>query len=118
MKRIIITLFFISIGFVNTVLAQNLRVVGIVTATDTGETIPGAGVIEVGTTNGTVTDLDGVYRINCPSNCTLNFSALGFLPQNVAVQGRPVINVALSPDPDWQTRINSDKKLQLNKVHR
>lgn len=85
--------------------AQIIQVSGTVCAADNHETIPGAGVIQIASTNGTVTDLDGNYSIYCPSDCILNFSALGFISQDIAVEGRTIINVELKPDPDWMNAI-------------
>jgi len=44
-----------------------------------GQTIPGVNVVEKGTTNGTITDIDGVYRLNISKNdATLTFSYMGY----------------------------------------
>lgn len=44
-----------------------------------GQTLPGVNVVEKGTTNGTITDIDGVYRLNISKNdATLTFSYMGY----------------------------------------
>src|SRR5690554_1273994 len=64
------------------------------TVTDTqGLPLPGATVLEEGTTNGTVTDNDGNYRINVPIDATLVFSFVGMTTQQVAVNSQNQINV-------------------------
>ena len=50
--------------------AQNRTVSGVVSATS-GEALIGAGVVVKGTTNGTITDLEGRYSLNVPANAVL-----------------------------------------------
>ena len=60
-----------------TVLAQNITVRGVVTSATTNETLPGVNVLQMGTTNGTSTGLDGSYSLNVPPGSTLVFSFIG-----------------------------------------
>src|SRR5690554_1723992 len=61
-----------------------------------GESIVGVNIVEKGTTNGVITDVDGNYSINVSnSNATLNFSFIGFENQEVLVNDRHLINVTL-----------------------
>lgn len=71
-----------------------ITVTGRVTGED-GIGIPGASVLEKGTTNGTVTKLDGEYSLRVADNATLVFSFMGYTSQEVSVQGRTSINVTL-----------------------
>lgn len=64
----------------------------------TGEPLIGASVIEKGTTNGAITDIDGNYTISVSPNATLDFSYMGFITQSVAVNGRSAIDVVLEED--------------------
>ena len=65
----------------------------------TGEPVIGASVIVKGTSNGTVTDLDGNYTVqNVPEGATLVFSYVGYRTQNIAVAGKSQINVTLEED--------------------
>ncbi|MDR0976161.1 MAG: SusC/RagA family TonB-linked outer membrane protein, partial [Prevotellaceae bacterium] len=81
-------------------MAQNRQVTGVVVDA-TGETIIGASVVEKGNTgNGAVTDIDGRFRINVPTNATLTVSYVGYQPQDVALQGRVVVNVTLQEDAE------------------
>lgn len=50
-----------------------------------GEPIIGANVIVKGTTNGTITDIDGNFTLNVPSECILQVSYIGFNTQEVKV---------------------------------
>jgi len=71
-------------------------VTGTVTATD-GEPLIGVNILEVGTTNGAVTDIDGTYSISLTtSNPSLQFSYTGFTQQTIAVGSQSVINATLS----------------------
>lgn len=64
----------------------------------TGEPIIGANVVLKGTTNGTVTDIDGMYSLNAPSSGTLQISYIGYFTQEIAVSGKNAIDVKLVED--------------------
>ncbi|MDR0962555.1 MAG: TonB-dependent receptor [Mediterranea sp.] len=82
------------------VAAQNRQVTGVVQDA-TGETVIGASVVEKGNTgNGTVTNVDGRFSINVPTNGTLVISFVGYQPQEVALQGRVIVNVTLREDTE------------------
>ena len=76
---------------------QTRKAVGVVTD-KTGEAIIGANVVEKGTTNGTITDLDGKYVMEVSSNATLEFSYIGYMTQLQPVGGKNEINVNLKED--------------------
>ncbi|MAU26798.1 MAG: SusC/RagA family protein [Muricauda sp.] len=80
-------------------LAQNnIAVTGTVTDNQ-GQPLPGASVVLKGTTTGVQTDFDGNYALaDIPGSGTLVFSYIGFSTQEVPVNGRTVINVALEED--------------------
>lgn len=73
--------------------AQTIRVTGVVSDPD-GPTM-GASILQKGTTNGTVTDLDGNYSIQVPKDAVLLVSYVGMTTQEVAVNGRQFINITL-----------------------
>ena len=81
-----------------TALAQNITVKGSVKDASTGEGVPFASIQVKGTMTGTATDGDGNYSIDVPKNAILLFSSIGYLNQEVAVEGRTVINVILATD--------------------
>ena len=60
--------------------------------------LPGVNIVEKGTTNGTVTDIDGGYTISVSDGAVLVFSFVGYLTQEVAVGGRSVLDVSLQTD--------------------
>lgn len=51
----------------------------------TGEPIIGANVLVKGTTNGTITDIDGNFTLNVPTECVLQISYIGFNTQEIKV---------------------------------
>src|SRR5690606_3656869 len=64
-----------------------------------GEVMIGVSILEKGTTNGTVTDLDGSYTLMVEdASAVLVFSYVGYEAQEVAVNNQTVINVTLVPD--------------------
>lgn len=93
MKKLLVFLFCAIFGI--HAYAQNLTVKGKVTSKDDRQPLPGVSVVVQGTTNGTITNMDGQYTLSVPSNSTLVFSYIGMTAQNVEVNGRTTIDVAL-----------------------
>ena len=58
----------------------------------------GANVIEVGTTIGTVTDVDGNFRLRVEENSVIRVSYIGYLDQDVSTTGLTTIRVILKED--------------------
>jgi TonB-linked SusC/RagA family outer membrane protein len=79
-------------------LAQGQRVVTGTVIDSEGEPIIGVNVLEKGTGNGNITDIDGKYSIRVSSNATLTFSFIGYVSQEVAVNNRSVINISMKED--------------------
>ena len=77
--------------------AQNVRVAGQV-LDQSGEPVPGATVMVKGTATGVSAGADGTYTITVPSNATLVFTSVGYVNQEVPVNGRASINVSLATD--------------------
>lgn len=90
------TIYVLSLLLVSTMLfaQQQITVQGRVTDTD-NMGIPGVSIAIQGTTQGTITDIDGNYNLSAPSDATLIFSFIGFENQEIAVNGRTAINVVL-----------------------
>ena len=97
MKRItglfIFLLLFRPVSF-----TQEIEITGKVTSADDESALPGVSVVVGGTTLGVITDIDGIYKITAPTNATLVFSFIGMIPQEVSVEGRTEINIAMQPD--------------------
>ena len=69
------------------------------TVTDNaGEPLIGANVIEQGTTNGTVTDLDGSFKLEVDENATLVVKYLGYLEKEVSTTNQNKIDIVLEDD--------------------
>lgn len=79
-------------------LAQVRTVKGTVTAFDTKETLPGATIQVKGTTEGTVTDIDGNFTLKISeSKVILLFSYIGYKSQEVEVTNQAKVDVVLEP---------------------
>jgi TonB-linked SusC/RagA family outer membrane protein len=63
-----------------------------------GEPIIGANISAKGTTNGTITDINGEFSLNVSSNSTLVISYLGYLTQEILVGNNTTFNIALVED--------------------
>ena len=63
-----------------------------------GEPIIGANVVEKGTTNGTVTDMDGKFTLDVQDKGVLQVSYIGYLTQELSVSGKSSFNVIMVDD--------------------
>lgn len=68
------------------------------TVTSEGEPLIGASVVEKGTTNGTLTDVDGKFTLSVKENATIEVSYIGFTPKTFAVGQQTVFNVELKEE--------------------
>lgn len=75
---------------------QRITVKGVVKDAQ-GETIIGAGIVEKGTSNGTVSDVNGEFSLSVPVNSVLVISFLGYTQQQVTVSGE-IVNVTMVED--------------------
>lgn len=77
---------------------ENIVVIGKVIDADTGMPVPTANVIEKGTSNGVMTDFDGEFTIEVPSDAVLRVSYLGYATTEIAVNGRTEIEISLGSE--------------------
>lgn len=63
-----------------------------------GEPIIGANIIEVGTTNGTVTDIDGNFSLKVADNATIRVSYIGYVEQEINTAGKTNFHITLAED--------------------
>ncbi|MEP1984257.1 MAG: SusC/RagA family TonB-linked outer membrane protein, partial [Maribacter dokdonensis] len=78
--------------------SQTSTVSGVV-SDETGTPLPGASVVVTGTTNGTQTDFDGNFTLsNVPSNGTLSISYIGYVSQQISINGQSSITVSMEID--------------------
>lgn len=82
-----------------TVWAQNIQVKGTVVSGTDNEPLPGVNVVLKGNTGtGTITDIDGVFSLSVPSDAVLTVSYIGFVTQDVPVNGQSLLKVVLKED--------------------
>lgn len=104
MKKFLLLCF--SFFFVLSVWAQDRVVSGKVTSTEDGSALPGVNVVLKGTTNGTVTDTDGNFRLTIPATGgSLVFSFIGLQTQEVPIGDRSTIDVSLGLDVQQLTEV-------------
>ena len=92
-------LFLLLSFFALNLYAQQGNLTGTAIAASDKEPMIGLTVLVKGTTDGTVTDLDGNYTLtNVPKDATIVFSMIGYKTQEVKVNGKNVINVVMEDD--------------------
>jgi TonB-dependent starch-binding outer membrane protein SusC len=97
MRKFLLTIFMLSI-LLPVSWAQDRTITGKVTADD-GSTLPGVNVLQKGSTNGTVTDAEGNYRLTLSnSNGVLVFSFIGMATREIIIGQSSVIDVRLELD--------------------
>ncbi|MEX2595249.1 MAG: SusC/RagA family TonB-linked outer membrane protein [Anditalea sp.] len=80
-------------------ISQVIQVTGTVTSFSDGLGIPGVNILIKGTGTGTVTDVNGNYSIDAPNeDDILVFSSIGYTTQEIALNGRAVIDVIMEED--------------------
>jgi TonB-linked SusC/RagA family outer membrane protein len=96
MKRFVFVLsLLLFVGF-NLLQGQGVQVSGNVTSAEDGTALPGVSVVVRGTTIGAVTDFEGNYSITVPDeSATLMFSFVGMVTQEMALEGRTVIDLVM-----------------------
>lgn len=99
MKRLCVFLAGLVLVGISFAQAQTVRITGTVTSSEDGMPIPGVSVVVKGTTIGGITDPDGKYGLNVPSDAqTLIYSFVGLKTQEVAIGGRAIIDVVMEPE--------------------
>lgn len=63
-----------------------------------GDAIIGANILEKGTSNGTITDIDGNFTLSVSENAILQISYIGCVEQNISVKGKKTFNIQLKED--------------------
>ena len=87
--------------FSSEVLAQSLSISGKVIDKNSQEPVIGASVLIEGTSNGTITDLDGNFMLsNVPSKGSLVVSYIGYATQTLPINGRTSFSVVLAEDTE------------------
>jgi TonB-linked SusC/RagA family outer membrane protein len=76
---------------------QGRNVTGVVTDA-TGEPIIGANVVVKGTTNGTITDIDGQFVLSVPDNAVLAISYIGYIGKELPIGNQTAFTIVLADD--------------------
>ena len=97
MKKSFILFVFLLCSIV--VVAQKKSITGIITDT-AGEAVIGASIVEVGTTNGTVSDVEGNFTLSVSDNASIQVSFIGFSSQTLSVQGKMNFKIILKEDSE------------------
>ena len=103
MKRFILLFFSLALLTFHSAFAQNFVVKGTVVSHEDNEPLIGVTILQEGTTNGVVTDIDGNYSLEVKgaSNATLVFSYIGYASQSHKVNASTgVLNVSLKSDAE------------------
>ena len=78
---------------------QDVNMISGVVTDENGNGLPGVSILIEGTSNGTITELNGSYKINVVNNAgVLIFTFLGYEKQEISVLNKSVINVSMEPD--------------------
>lgn len=80
-------------------ISQRKRITGKV-LDDKGEPIIGANILEKGTTNGVITDIDGNYALEVDDNATIQVSFIGYVTKELKVSGSKSFNIQLKEDSE------------------
>ncbi len=89
----------LSIFAWSSIYAQQKSVSGKVTDLESGEPLPGVNVLVKGTTQGTVTDIEGSYTVNVPGEeSVLVFSSIGYATEEITVGSQSTIDLAMAAD--------------------
>lgn len=99
-KRIsvMLSMFFLGILLSGAIIAQGIKVAGKITDAADGSALAGVTVLEKGTTNGTMTDVNGAYSLTVSPSATLLVSYVGYLTLEIPVNNRTTIDVVLALD--------------------
>ncbi len=76
---------------------QKKQIAGKITD-EQGEPIIGANIVEKGTSNGTITDIDGNFALNVNEGAIIQITYIGYIEQEVSTVGRNIINIILQED--------------------
>ena len=87
-------------GYVSSSTQQDTRKITGIIKDQSGEPVIGANIVEKGTTNGTITDMDGQYSLEVGSNSILVVSYIGYITQEIQVGKNNTLDVLLREDTE------------------
>ena len=77
---------------------QTMNITGTVLSGDDDSPLPGVNVVQKGTTNGTITDVEGKYSLSVPEGAVVVFSSVGYATQEITIENQSVVDVTMTPD--------------------
>lgn len=92
------TFMFLLLGLVQSVLAQDYPLTGKINSQSEGAGLPGASILIKGTNRGTSTTSDGSYTISVSPNSILVVSFIGYVTQEIPINGKKTLDVILKDD--------------------
>ncbi len=98
MRNLLTTLLLLCATF--SLFAQNVEIKGVVVSGTDNFPLPGVNVVVKGTTNGTMTDMDGQFTLSAPANSVLSVTYIGFRPLEITADGSRVMNIILHEDSE------------------
>lgn len=99
-KNLNVLILMLSLLLGNLAMAQQTVLTGKVTDSSSGEPLPGVSIVVKGTTNGTITNVDGIFNLNAKKGDVIQFSFVGYKTQDVIVQDQKKINIGLVEDKE------------------
>jgi hypothetical protein len=93
-QKVIFMLLFSILTGVQCLIAQQTGITGVVVGESDGEPLIGATVLVKGTSQGTVTDIDGKFSLNVSANATLIISYVGMKTQEVPARANLRVELA------------------------
>lgn len=97
-KNLNVLILLLSLLLGNFAMAQQTVLTGKVTDSSSGEALPGVSIVVKGTTNGTISDMDGGYTLNVNKGDLIQFSFVGYKQQEFNATGLNRLDVALVTD--------------------
>jgi TonB-linked SusC/RagA family outer membrane protein len=85
-------------GFAATVYQQQAKTISGTVVDEKGEPVIGASIVEEGTSNGTISDIDGQFSLNVPENASVQISYIGYLAQTIRVANQTTFQIILKED--------------------
>ncbi len=76
---------------------EDIKVSGKV-SDENGQGLPGVSVVVKESTTGTITDSEGIYSINADESAILVFSYIGYETRELAIAGRSIVDISMTPD--------------------
>ena len=99
-KNLNVLILLLSLLLGNFAMAQQTVLTGKVTDSSSGESLPGVSIVVKGTTNGTMSNEDGIFTLSVNMGDIIQFSYVGYKLQEIAAQGQNTLAVSLIVDTE------------------